>query len=334
MRLILLPLLLSISAAPVLSQDAPATPPVVVANTVEVKGVLPGPGFWQASKGGNTVWILASIRPVPKGMEWETIKLERRLAESQALIGGPSVKLDSKLGFFAKIGLVPSLLKARKNPDGRTLQEILPPETYQRWLVMKQKYIGNDKDIESWRPIFAAQELYEKAIRKARLSNEGIVWPEAKDLAKKADVPVTRPEITVDIGDPKKFIKEFNKRALSDVACFEKTLDSIERDVQFMAERGRLWAVGDIAGYRRIAQTDFSGACIDALVGSGIGQSAGLGDVQQRALTAWLQAVDAAAAKNRSTVAVVNIAELIKPGGMLDRLQARGYVITEPVYVP
>jgi hypothetical protein len=210
----------------------------------------------------------------------------------------------------------------------------LPPETYRRWQVMKQRYIGNDKDIESWRPIFAAQELYEKAVRKAGLSNDGIVWPEAKDLAKKADVPVTRPEITVDIGDPKKFIKEFNKRALSDVACFEKTLDSIERDVQFMAERGRLWAVGDIAGYRRIAQTDFSGACIDALVGSGIGQSAGLGDVQQRALTAWLQAVDAAAAKNRSTVAVVNIAELIKPGGLLDRLQARGYTITEPVYVP
>jgi hypothetical protein len=69
-------------------------------------------------------------------------------------------------------------------------------------------------------------------------------------------------------------------------------------------------------------------------VGSGIGQSAGLGDVQQRALNAWLQAVDAAAAKNRSSVAVVNIAELIKPGGLLDRLQARGYVITEPVYVP
>jgi hypothetical protein len=70
------------------------------------------------------------------------------------------------------------------------------------------------------------------------------------------------------------------------------------------------------------------------LVGSGIGQSAGLGDVQQRARSAWLQAVDAAVAKNPSTVAVVNIADLIAPGGLLDRLQARGYVITEPVYVP
>ena len=226
------------------------------------------------------------------------------------------------------------MLKARKNPDGKTLQDILPPATYQRWLVMKQKYIGKDKDIENWRPIFAAQELYEKAIRKAGLSNEGIVWPEAKDLAEDADVPVTRPEITVNIGDPKKFIKEFNRKALSDVACFEKTLDSIERDVQFMAERGRLWAVGDVAGLRRISQADFSGACIDALVGSGVGQSAGLGDIEQRALNAWLLAVEQALIQHRSSVAIVNIAELIKPNGMLERLAAKGYTVTEPAAVP
>ncbi len=337
----LIPVLFCLSLVPALPAQAQngrdAEQPeisVLPANTVEVKGVLPGPGFWKISKGENTLWILASIRPVPKGMQWETIKLERKLAESQLLVGSPSVKLDSDLGFFAKVGLLPSLLKARKNPDGKTLQDILPPATYQRWLVMKQKYIGKDKDIENWRPIFAAQELYEKAIRKAGLSNEGIVWPEAKELAEDADVPVTRPEITVNIGDPKKFIKEFNRKALSDVACFEKTLDSIERDVQFMAERGRLWAVGDIVGLRRISQADFSGACIDALVGSGVGQSAGLGDIEQRALSAWLLAVEQALNQHRSSVAVVNIAELIKPGGLLERFAAKGYTVTEPGAVP
>ena len=142
-----------------------------------------------------------------------------------------------RLGFFGKIGLLPSLFKARKNPDGKTLQQILPPATYQRWLLMKRKYIGDDKGIESFRPIFAAQELYEKAIAKAGLSEDGIVWPKAEKLAKRADVLVFRPEIKVNIGDPKQFIKTFNRNALNDVACFEKTLDSIERDVQFMAAR-------------------------------------------------------------------------------------------------
>ena len=317
-----------------LSQSAPDTASGPVLDTVEVVGVLPGPGFWKVSKGENTVWILASIRPVPKRMQWETIKLERKLAESQQLIGSPTVTLDADIGFFGKIGLLPSLLKARKNPDGKTLQQILPPATYQRWLAMKQKYIGNDKGIESFRPIFAAQELYEKAIAKAGLSEDGIVWPKAEKLAKRADVLVFRPEIKVNIGDPKQFIKTFNRNALNDVACFEKTLDSIERDVQFMAARAALWAEGDVAGLRTISQEDFSGACIDALLGSGVAKNAGLADVPERVRGAWISAVDKSLDRNRSAVAVVSIAELIRPGGMLDRLRAKGYTISEPDALP
>ena len=330
----LVPLLLAFSAlSPSLAaQDVP--PSVPSANAVEVRGVLPGPGFWKVTRGGNTVWILASIRPVPRGMEWETIKLERKLADAQLLIGGTSVRLDADIGFFGKLGLVPSLLKARRNPDGRTLQQVLPPETYARWLTLKARYIGNDRDIEQWRPIFAAQELYEKAIRKAGLRNEGIVWPEAKELAEDAGVPIRRPEVRVRINDPKRFIKEFNQRALNDVACFEKTLDSIERDVRFMAARGRAWAEGDMAALRAIPLTDNSGACIDALVGSGIGQSAGLADAQRRAQDVWLQAVGDALAEHRNSVAVANIDELMRPGGLLQQLRARGYTVTEPDDLP
>lgn len=327
-------LFLAILSAQSLAQSQSDASAVQAMNTVEVKGVLPGPGFWKVSKGDNSVWILASIRPVPKRMQWETIKLERKLVDAQVLIGSPSVKLDADIGFFGKIGLLPSLLKARKNPDGKTLQEILPPATYQRWLVMKQKYIGNDQGIESWRPIFAAQELYEKAIAKAGLSNDGVVWPKAEKLAKRAEVRINRPEINVNIGDPKKFIKAFNRNSLDDVSCFEKTLDSIDRDVQFMAERGRLWAEGDVAGLRRISQDDFSGTCIDALLGSGVAKSAGLEDVPARVRNTWLAAVEESLNRNRSAVAVINIAELIRPGGMLDRMRAKGYAIIEPEAMP
>lgn len=327
-------LFLAILSAQSLAQSQSDPSAVQAMNTVEVKGVLPGPGFWKVSKGDNSVWILASIRPVPKRMQWETIKLERKLVDAQVLIGSPSVKLDADIGFFGKIGLLPSLLKARKNPDGKTLQQILPPATYQRWLVMKQKYIGNDQGIESWRPIFAAQELYEKAIAKAGLSNDGVVWPKAEKLAKRAEVRINRPEINVNIGDPKKFIKAFNRNSLDDVSCFEKTLDSIDRDVQFMAERGRLWAEGDVAGLRRISQDDFSGTCIDALLGSGVAKSAGLEDVPARVRNTWLAAVEESLNRNRSAVAVINIAELIRPGGMLDRMRAKGYAIIEPEAMP
>lgn len=303
-------------------------------NRVEVIGVLPGPGFWQVSKGGHSLWILGSVKPVPKKMQWETIKLERKLLDSQALIAPPSVNVDADVGFFSKIGMIPSLLKARKNPDGKTLQQLLPKEVYARWQVLKMKYIGNDKDVESWRPIFAAQELYEQAVKKSGLENRNIAWPIAKDLAEDADLPIIRPELKITIAEPKKFIKEFSQNALSDTACFEQTLNTIERDVQFMAQRGALWAEGKVSKLRQISFINQSEACLEAMLGSGFAQKNGWGNIQQRTQKLWLQSAEQALAKNVSSVAVLNMADLIKPDGYLAQLQALGYTVQEPIDNP
>ncbi len=303
-------------------------------NRVEVVGVLPGPGFWRVSKGEHSLWILGSVKPVPKNMQWETIKLERKLAESQALIAPPSVNFDANVGFFSKLGLIPSLFKARKNPDGKTLQQILPAPAYARWQVMKAKYIGNDKDIEQWRPIFAAQELYEQAVKKSGLENRNMAWPKAKDIAEDADLPIIRPELKISIADPKKFIKEFSRNALSDTACFEQTMNTIERDVQFMAQRAALWADGKVSQLRQISFTNQSEACLEAMLGSGMAQKNGWGDIQQRAETLWLQSAEQAIANNVSSVAIINMADLIKPNGYLAQLQAKGYRVQEPVDNP
>lgn len=303
-------------------------------NRVEVIGVLPGPGFWRVSKGEHSLWIMGSIKPTPKKMQWETIKLERKLAESQVLIAPPSINFDANLGFFSKLGLIPSLLKARKNPDGKTLQQILPKEVFARWQVMKTKYIGNDKDIEEWRPIFAAQELYEQAVKKSGLENRNITWPKAKDFAEDVNLPIIRPELKIPITDPKKFIKEFNRNALSDTACFEQTLNTIERDVQFMAQRSALWAEGKVSKLRQISFTNQSETCLEAILGSGLAQKNGWGDIQQRAEKLWLQSAELAIANNASSVAVINMADLIKPNGYLAQLQAKGYSVQEPIDNP
>jgi hypothetical protein len=46
--------------------------------------------------------------------------------------------------------------------------------------------------------------------------------------------------------------------------------------------------------------------------------------------SAWLAAAEKAIAANVSTVAVVSMAELVKPDGWLAKFRARGYEITEP----
>lgn len=314
---------------PALAQDelAPIT-------SVEVKGVLPGPGFWQVSNGSNNLWILGSVKPTPKGMDWETIKLERKISQSQLLLGPVSVSLDADVGFFAKIGLIPSLYRARKNPDGKTLKDVLPADVYARWVVLKAKYMGNDKDIEYWRPIFVAQELYEQAIKKSKMDNRNIAWPMAEKFAKKADLPISRPEIKVPISNPKKFIKDFSAKALNDTACFDKTLLSIEQDVQNMSRRGIYWAEGNVSALQQMTFVDASGACVDAVLGSSAMQGSAINGIQEKAKALWLEAAIVALAKNNNTVAVINMADLVKTDGYLAALRAKGYTIIAPVDNP
>ncbi|MBP7370182.1 MAG: TraB/GumN family protein [Arenimonas sp.] len=314
---------------PVIAQES-----VAPITSVEVKGVLPGPGFWQVSNGTNNLWILGSVKPVPKGLDWETIKLERKINQSQELLGSVSVSLDTDLGFFAKLGLIPSLYRARKNPDGKTLKDVLPADVYARWVVLKAKYIGNDKDIEYWRPIFVAQELYEQAVKKSGMDNRNIAWPVAEKMAKKNDLPITRPEIKVTLSNPKKFIKDFSAKALNDTACFDKTLLSIERDVQNMSRRGQLWAEGNVSELQKMSFIDTSSACVDAIIGSEALQGTGMQGTKQRAVNAWLDAASKALAKNPNTFAVINMADLLKSDGYLARLQAKGYTVVAPTDHP
>lgn len=314
---------------PVIAQES-----VAPITSVEVKGVLPGPGFWQVSNGTNNLWILGSVKPVPKGLDWETIKLERKINQSQELLGSVSVSLDTDLGFFAKLGLIPSLYRARKNPDGKTLKDVLPADVYARWVVLKAKYIGNDKDIEYWRPIFVAQELYEQAVKKSGMDNRNIAWPVAEKMAKKNDLPITRPEIKVTLSNPKKFIKDFSAKALNDTACFDKTLLSIERDVQNMSRRGQLWAEGNVSELQKMSFIDTSSACVDAIIGSEALQGTGMQGTKQRAVNAWLDAASKALAKNPNTFAVINMADLLKSDGYLARLQAKGYTVVAPTDNP
>jgi hypothetical protein len=69
------------------------------------------------------------------------------------------------VGPLGGITLLPSLIGARRNPNGERLEQVLPADLYARWLPLKARYLGDNGSVEEWRPIFAAQELYKAAER-------------------------------------------------------------------------------------------------------------------------------------------------------------------------
>jgi hypothetical protein len=299
---------------------------------VLVTGQQPGPGLWKVTRpgdpGGHVLWILGNYSPLPKKMKWRSREIESVLASSQEVLAPASV--NASVGPLGGITLLPSLIGARRNPNAERLQEVVPPDLYARWLPLKARYLGNDDDVEEWRPIFAAQELYRAALKERGLVPYEGVWPEVDKLARRAKVKVTKPEVELKVEKARSAIREFKKMPLADVECFSRTIQRLESDLDLMRERANAWSVGDVARLRQLAPVERASACISIVLESSVMQERGYGDVLERVQAAWVAAAEQSLARNASTVAVLSIDEILKPNGYVARLREKGYAVEEP----
>jgi hypothetical protein len=222
------------------------------------------------------------------------------------------------------------MIGARNNPDDATLQEVLPSDVYARWLALKGRYIGRDEGIEKWRPIFAAGELYEKAISQSALTTQSDVVPVVKKIAKRHNVKLIEATLEIEIDEPRQAIKQFKKSSLQDIACFTATLERLETDLDAMRARATAWAIGDIDALRRLPYPDQFGTCGSAILNSPVVQDRGLQDLFQRVESMWLEQAQSALARNEVTFAVLPMSQLLRADGYIAKLQARGYDVTTP----
>jgi uncharacterized protein YbaP (TraB family) len=322
-----LALLVCISA---LAADAVEPQPPI--EEVLVTGQQPGPGLWKVTGPDDgtdhVLWILGSYGPLPKKMSWRSAELEAALAASPAVIA--PVSMRASVGALGAMTLLPSLVGVRRNPDGARLEDVVPPELYARWRPLKERYIGRDDDVEKWRPLFAAQELYEQALRKSGLEPYGVVWPAVEKRARKSGVKIVEPEVEVRIDKPRAAIKEFKQAPLDDLECFAKTLERLESDLELMRVRANAWASGDVEKLRALAPVDNASACIAVALNAEVLRERGAGDWSAQRAAAWLEAVEAALAANPSTVAVLSIDQILGPDGYVAELRARGYLVEDP----
>lgn len=321
-------------AAPVFAQQAPPAPAPAasVANleAVVVSGIVPGPGLWRVSKGDHVMWVLGTLSPLPKHMQWKTDEVDDVIAHSQEVLMAPSMSIKPKTNFFGKLFLLPSLVGARKNPDGVTLQQAVPAEDYARWIVLKQKYIGSDRGIESWRPLFAGVELYDKAIDRTGLNSSGGVKDMIRDLAKNHGVKVTTPRYEMVIEEPRAAVKLFKSSPMDDRACFSRMLTTVDTGLGEVAARANAWAVGDIEALRNLPMNDLRDACMQAITGASFAEKLGFKDVPQHVEATWLAAVDRVMSSNAQTFALLPMEDILSSNGLLAKLKARGYSVEAP----
>ena len=326
-----LPVLLLLALAPAaLAQPVPTAPAPRELAPVLVSGVQPGPRLWKATRDGHTLWILGTLTPAPNRIEWQSREVERVLDEAGVVVLGARAEVSADVGLFRQLLRVPKMLKARRNPDGRTLREVLPPALYARWRPLKSRYLGRDDDVESWRPLFAAQALYDAAIGRSGLDAQNQVMPRVRKLARRHHVPVQFAEVKVTFSRPKETLARFSRTSLDDAACFDQTLDRLETDLADMAARANAWSVGDLDAMRRLPYADQGPACLSAFIDNAIAEEQGIDRLPDRVRDAWLDAVDGALRRHPTSLALLPMAEILKPDGYLAALQRRGVKIEAP----
>jgi len=306
----------------------PGDGPLTTLETVVVSGIQPGPGLWKVSSpDGNVMWVLGTLAPLPKRMEWNSAPVEARIASSGVVLMSPRASMSVGVG---GVFLIPSAMRARNNPHKEKLEDVLPPADYARWQEMKARYLGRDRGVEKRRPIVAAMELREKAFDRADLSWRDVVGRTVNQAAKRHDVPIERPTVAIKVEDPRAALKEFAGSTVDDLDCFRQTLDQVDRDLDTLAARANAWAMGQVAMLRELPYTDNTQACADALLQTGMAQRRGFTDLPAKVEQAWLAAAEAALAEHPESFAVLPMSRIIGGRAYLRVLEERGYRVEAP----
>jgi hypothetical protein len=302
-------------------------------SEIVVTGEQPGPPMWKLSKGEHTMWIMGTLAPLPAKMTWRSRQVEAVIRQSGEILGSTSARPTTNRGFFGNLRLLPAVLRLRRNPDGATLREALPPEVYARYSAQHQRFFGkpaNGKDKS--RPLLLADELFEQALKRAGLVNESPVWPAVEQLAKRHKVRIREREIKVSIDDPRGLIEEAARvpRA-KEVGCLVLTMDYIDLELPNIKRRAAAWAVGDMATLRALPQEVSRIDCVVEILES-------LRPQTQQQVKDVIADIDADRAgifswmllNHETSFTVIPIDRLLRTDELVARWRAAGYKVEEP----
>ena len=312
------------------SQDAPAIDEVVVT------GEQPGPQLWKATRNGHDLWILGTVTPKPRDITWKSKEVGLVLDNTQLVINQQlqgstwpaNITIEPDMsGPVQSIRAMRMASKIRKERLPPPLRETVPPELYARFQKLKAKYMPKNEDIELRRPRVAANNLYAEAIDDSGLTSRAMIHDEVHRLARKRHIKITEPTLVIKV-DTETFAAahaEFNEIPFSaELKCFEDTLVLLESQIPLITARANAWATGNVEALRKLPP--LTRESCDTVVWSAPRWK----DLATQLDTLWLDTIDAAVAKNPSTLVMLDMHELLQPQGVLERLVKRGYEVDAP----
>jgi uncharacterized protein YbaP (TraB family) len=319
---------LLVAACAIGAQESPR--PDIELDEVVITGELPGPAMWKVTKDDHTLYIMATLSPMPAKMTWRQKRAEDVIKASGEILAASTSHWDMDLGFRESIGMLRKVLRLRHNSDGSTLREVLPADVYERWHAAHRRWFGDSPSPkERARPLYAAYLLYERALKKSGLTDEPLVWERAEKLAKQHKVKIRQRRFTVKVRDPKGMFDELATLPRDkETACLVETMDFIDRELPQMKRRAEAWAVGDMAALRALPRAELEPQCMELGEGTRIEQLS----KQEEALFAsdWSGIVDWMLLTHKTSFTTLAVHRLLEEDGVLARLREKGYTVEEP----
>ena len=315
-----------IAAAPAGSQTPPPASPEAAADlteqsggstvleTLEVIGRPLGPAMWRARMGDSEVIILGSVTPIHHQQKWDDGRVRRSLTGARMLL----TPVEGKMG----VGGVAAFL-ARDAFRVRTfrgdLERDIPPDLRERVVETRRQAKTKADPYAKWKPAVAGALLLSD-FRRAQGVSEAKPASQVEDIARSMKVPV-KPMAQLPISALMKAAGDLNPA--QQINCLRAFLDQVTFEGSRPGELGKAWAVGDLAGVRRNYPAQAYEGCL--------GQVGGGQALRERAVAESTATLLQALRTPGKTVAIIDLAQMQRRNGVLDRLQAAGAQITVPL---
>jgi uncharacterized protein YbaP (TraB family) len=312
-------LLALVAASPALalaqSQPAPRAPTTDWSiETVVVTAGEPGPAFWHIKKGNSEVFILGTLEPIPGDLKWDTGQLGRIMQGARAVLLPPR----GRVGLFEGVWFLITEGDVLRLPDGQKLEQVLPPPLKQRFVAARNASHADEERYARDKPSVAGFRMEQDFIKARGLA---LTEPNARieALATARSVPARNianyPALDV--------IKEVPTLSMDgNLKCLKDSLDDIDVMAVHARPAAQAWAQGDLAGIKAHYSDPKALDCL--------GQSATFNKLWAKSVSDTVAAVNDALDRNGKSVAVINIGELLRKGGVIERLKAQGFTVEGP----
>jgi hypothetical protein len=288
-------------AAPIAAQDSD--------NSIVVTAQRSGAPMWTIDTDNGTIVLVGELRSVPKSTPWQPDLLEEATKEASAVI----LRAAPKFSPGDVFRLIFAGGKFTKLPNKSVAADYLDAAQLARLNALATRY---DQKYDRGSFLMTGFDLLAR-----RLDFDDETTKDATDIvekaAKKAKVPITRPErfrgedLLDDLADAP---------PQSHIPCLDAAMTATEAGQGIIAQRGDDWRTFNIP------------AVMDNPLEVALGQCWPWADPElgEEIRGQWVGMIEDAVATKGVTLAVVPLRVLAEDQGVLDQLEARGFVIYGP----